>query len=148
MTVDIKHYGRVENGKKIYYNQPLYANQLQSLEGQQFVEIIKAIRRKPSISQYNYYRGGILPTCYQSEMFCHLDNKDEVHSLYFAPKFLTHKKLAIIGGKQIEVPETRSLADLTQDEMTIFITKVKADCEMNNISIGDPQDYYNKFYNK
>ena len=148
MNIQIKHYGTVLNGRKTYFNQPLYDSQLQALEGKQFCEVITPIHKKPSVSQYNYYRGGILPTCYQSEMFCHLDNKDEVHELYFAPKFLTFKKLAVIAGKQVEVTKIRSLADLSQDEMREFITKVKIDCEMNGIVCGEPQDYFNKFYNK
>lgn len=148
MKLQIKHYGRIENGKKLYYNQPLYNHQIQALEGKQFVEIIQEVHKKPSQNSYNYYRGAILPTCYQSEMFNHLDNKDDIHTLYFAPKFLSYKKLANIGGQQKEVTITRSLADLNQEEMTDFINRVKADCEMNQIFIPDSSEYYNKLYQK
>jgi len=148
MQTDIRHYGRIENGKKIYYNQSLYDSQIQALEKKEFVEVIKQVHKKPSVNSYNYYRGGILPTCYQSEMFCTLNNKDEVHTLYFAPKFLSYKVMSNIGGKQIETTITRSLADLNQEEMTEFISKVKNECRELEIPVGEPQDYYSKFYNK
>jgi len=148
MNIDYKHYGIVKNGKKIYHLPELYQSQLQALEGKQFVEIIKQVHKKPSPSQFGYYRGAILPVCFKSEMFCHLDNKDEIHELYFAQKFLTHKQLATIGGKQKEVPVTRSLADLSQEEMTEFISRVKADCEMNGITIPESHEFYNKLYQK
>lgn len=148
MNIQIKHYGTIKGGKKIYFNQTLYDSQMQSLEGKDFVEIIQEVHRKPSVNSNNYYRGGILPTCYQAEMFSHLDNKDQIHSLYFAPKFLTHIELVNIAGEQKEVTITRSLADLNQEEMTSFITKVKSECNLLGLEIGEPQDYYNKFYNK
>jgi len=148
MNVQIKHYGTILNGRKTYFNQPLYDSQIQSLEGKQFVEIIQEVHRKPSVNSNNYYRGGILPTCYQAEMFSHFDNKDQVHSLYFAPKFLTHIEIVNIAGEQREVTITRSLADLNQEEMSEFITKVKADCHQMGLEIGEPADYFNKFYNK
>ena len=148
MALEIKHYGIIKNGVKQYYNNELYRGQMQSLEGKEFVELIKPVFKKVSMSQNNYYRGGILPTCYQSEMFSHLDKKDDVHEFYFAPKFLTLVKVVEIAGEQREITITRSLADLSQDEMREFITKVLIDCEMNGIIVGSPQDYYNKFYNK
>ena len=148
MNISLNHYGIVKGGKKIYFNQPLYDSQVQSLEGKQFVEIIQEVHRKPSISQNNYYRGCILPACYSSEKFSHLDNKDQIHSLYFAKKYLTHIELVEIGGEKYEVSITRSLADINTDEMREFTNKCIADAETSGISIPDPADFYNKFYNK
>jgi hypothetical protein len=148
LKVTVKHYGIVERGKKKYYQPDLYERQLQSLEGKRFVEIIQECKQKPSVSQFNYYRGGILPTCYQSEMFCHLDNKDKIHDLYFAKKFLTHRELVVLKDEKYEVNITRSLADLSQDEMSEFIEKVLAKCAELDIDILSPEQYYNKYYSK
>lgn len=148
MKSAVKHHGVIERGVKKYYNPELYQRQIDSLEGKRFVEIIQEVKNKPSRNQYNYYRGGILPTCFQSEMFCHLDNKDKVHELYFAKKFLTHKELVILGNERYEVDITRSLADLSDSEMTDFIDRVLADCANLGIYILSPEEYYNKYYNK
>ena len=148
MKTQIKHYGIVNNGKKSYHNQPLYDNQIQSLEGKSIVEKIQEVHRKPTISQHNYYRGCVLVACYESEMFSHFDKKDDVHDLYFAKKFLTLKKMVEVSGDKYEVTITRSLADLSTDEMREFMNKCIADAQTNGISIPQPQDFYNKFYNK
>lgn len=148
MKTTVKHYGIIERGKKKYYNPDLYQGQIDSLEGKRFVEIIQESKQKPSISQYNYYRGGILPTCYSTEMFNHLDNKDKVHELYFAKKFLTHKELVVLKNEKYEVEITRSLADLSQEEMSAFIERVLSECVELGIEILSPEQYYNKYYSK
>jgi hypothetical protein len=148
MKPTIRHYGIIERGVKKYYNPDLYKRQIESLEGRRFVEIIQEVKQKPSINQYNYYRGGILPSCYASEMFSHLDNKDKVHELYFAKKFLTRKELLILPKERYEVDITRSLADLSQAEMSEFIDRVLAECAILGIEILTPEEYYDKFYNK
>lgn len=148
MNCDIRHYGRVEKGIKIYFNPDLYRDQLASLEGKDFCEVIKQKHKKPSNNQYGFYRGGILPTCYQTEMFNHLDNKDSIHEDYFAPKFLGFSKMVEVGGKKYEFWKVRSLADLTEKEMSEFITRVLAECDLNGIEIPSPEQYYSKYYNK
>lgn len=148
MKTNISHYGEVKRGKKVYYNPDLYQRQIDSLEGRKFVEIIKPITKKPSLGQYGYYRGGILIACHLSEMFCHFDNKDDVHTLYFAKKFLSYTRLVVLPNEKYEVMVTRSLADLDREEMSEFIERVKADCAMNGIEILSPEDYYNKYYQR
>lgn len=146
--MEIKHYGIVERGIKKYFIPELYQQQVQALEGKRFVEIIREVKNKPTQSQFNYYRGGILPTCYSAEMFNHLDNKDKVHEFYFAKKFLTHIELFEFKGEKREIEVTRSLADLSDKEMTDFISRVLAECDELGITILSPDQYYNKFYTK
>ena len=148
MQIQIKHYGFVKGGIKTYYNPELYRDQLAALEGVEFVEIIKKKHEKPSSNIYNYYRGCILPICFATDRFNGLDNKDEVHSKYFAQKFLTHTELVAIGEDKYEIVITRSLADLNKDEMTDFVNRCIVDCNDNNITIPESSDYYNKWYNK
>jgi len=146
MKTHIPHYGEVKRGKKVYYNPDLYQRQIDSLEGRKFVEIIKPITKKPTLDQYGYYRGGILVACHLSEMFKHFDNKDDVHTLYFAKLFLTHKQLVVLPNEKYEVTLTRSLADLDRGEMTEFIERVLAKCAELDIEIMPPDAYYNKYY--
>jgi len=144
----LKHYGIVERGIKKYYLPDLYKKQIDALEGRRFVEVIQEVKNKPSPSQYGFYRGGILPACYESEMFSHLDNKDLIHECYFAKKFLTHKQLVVLKNERYEVDITRSLADIDDKEMSDFIEKVLAECADLGIYIMSPNEYYNKYYNK
>jgi len=147
MDLQIRHYGRVKNGKLIFDIPSLYDDQLRELEGQNIVMIIKKKHEKATLSQYGYYRGCILPLCYESEMFSSYDNKDEIHDVYFAPKFLSYKRLRP-DDHNIEVTTVKSLADLNKEDMTKFIERVIADCEMNGISVPPPELAYNKYYQK
>lgn len=145
MKLIINHYARIRNGKLIFSIPSLYSDQLLELEGCDVVVNIKKRHQKPSLSQYGFYRGGILVACYESEEFSSLDNKDLIHDTYFALKFLSY----VVKGKDgKEVRLTRSLADITNEEMTLFITQVLADCAEMNIEVPSPEMYYNKFYQK
>lgn len=146
MKCDLKHYGLIKNGKKTYFNPELYYGQLRQLEGKEFCEVISEVKKRPSTNLNNYYRGGILPTCYQSEKFSWMDNKDQIHDDYFAPKFLSYVKLIMIDGKPKEITMIRSWAELSMKEATEFVEKVIADCEMDGIHIMEPSEYYNKYY--
>jgi len=148
MKITIKHFGHVKNGKKFYENLDLYREQIQALEGKNFVEEIKERKVSASMSQYGYYRGAILSTCHKSEMFSYFENKDSIHENYFAPKFLSYKVLVKLPEKTYEQLKVRSLADLSVDEMKEFIERVLADCAENGILIPDPESYYNKYYQK
>lgn len=148
MKVQIKHYGKIKNGKKEYYNTDLYDQQMIALEGKEFVEIIKELHEKPTLSQYGYYRGGILPFCHQSEYFKHFDTKDDIHSLFFAKKYLSYTKLVALPNEQYEEKDTRSLADLDKSEMSEFIDRVIAWCYENNIHVPSSEEFYNKYYQR
>lgn len=148
MKLTIRHYGRVKNGHKEYYNVDLYRSQLQALEGREFIEEIKERHIKPSNDQHGYYRGGILITCHKSEMFSHFDRKDDIHDDYFAPKFLGYVKIVTVGGKTQEQFKIRSLADLDKEEMTEFISRVLADAAENGIGVPGPEEYYTKYYQR
>lgn len=147
MKLEVRHYGRVRGGKVIFDLPALYEQELIGLEGKDVVLTIKKRHQKPTMSQYNYYRGIILMACYQSEMFSSADNKDQIHDEYFAPKFLSYKKMSNFGDKK-EIVKELSLSELDKDQMTEFISKVLADCAHNNIHIDSPEIYYSKYYQK
>lgn len=148
MKVQIKHYGRIKNGKKEYYNTKLYSEQMAELEGKEFVETIKEVYQKPSVGQYGYYRGAILPFCHQSEMFRHFDTKDDIHTLFFAKKYLSYTKMVVLPNEKYEVQDTRSLADLDMKEMGEFIDRVIAWCYENGIKVPSSEEFYNKYYQR
>lgn len=148
MKLQVKHSGVVKNGKKIYDYPDLYSQQLFELEGKQFVEIIQEKKRKVTISQHAYYRGGILGSCYKSEMFSYMDNKDSIHDLYFAKKFLTHIETVELPNERYEVSVTRHLSEISTKEMSEFIEKVLAECADLGIEVLPSEMYYSKYYDK
>lgn len=148
MKLQVNHYGRVRGGEIIYAIPELMRQELAALEGKDVIITIKKKHEKASTNQYGYYRGGILGTCYKSNHFAALDTKDQIHELYFAPKFLTYKKLVEISGVRKEVTVTRSLADLSVEEMSEFLEKVLAECAHLGIEVLPAEMYYSRFYSK
>lgn len=149
MSVEIKHYGKIdENGKKIYYIPELYRSQIDSLRGYEFVEIVKKKHQKVTQSQHGYYRGCILPICHKTNRFLHFDKKDDIHDDYFAPKFLGYVKVVEIDGKVQEQKKVKSLENLSKEEMTEFIERVISDSAYNGIVIPQPEEFYNRYYQK
>ncbi|MFA7289589.1 MAG: hypothetical protein WC055_12000 [Melioribacteraceae bacterium] len=148
MKLEIRHHGRVRNGQLIWDIPDLYRQQILELEGKDVTMVIKKRHSKPTQSQYGYYRGVILVVCYEAEMFSAMSNKDEIHDLYFAQKFLSYTTITEIGGKRVEVLQIRSLADLNKDETTAFIERVIGECNELGISIPPPELAYNKYYQK
>lgn len=148
MKIQIKHTGIIKNGKPIWDLPDLYQQQMWELEGKQFTMTIKETHKKVTMSQHNFYRGIILPVCYESEFFRSYDNKDQIHDEYFAPRFLGYKKMIDLPAGKQEIMFIRSLADFSITEMADYITKVIALCETElGINIPNPEMAYNKFYN-
>lgn len=147
MRIEMKHSGEVRNGVKYYDNPDLYRQQLQELEGKRFIEVIKEKHKTPSRGQYGYYRGGILATCHSSEMFAHFDTKDDIHTNYFAPKFLSYVVQVRIKNERYEIKKVRSLTELSEKEMAMFLERVIADCAELGIIVLTGEEYYNKYYN-
>lgn len=147
MAVQIKHFGKIVNGKRVYSNLSLHHQQLLQLEGKEFEEVIKERTKKVTLDQFGFYYGGILPTCHQSEMFSHYDKSEDIHEDYFADKFLSYKKLITLPDGTIHTKtKYHSLTSLNRKEMSEFIEKVLIDCEMNGILVLSPEQYLNKTY--
>jgi len=148
MKPQVRHFGKIVNGKRSYYNLELHHQQLLALEGKEFEEVIKERAKKITLDQLAYYYGAILPTCYMSEMFSHYDNKEEIHEEYFAEKFLRYTKIVnnTDGTKTTKI-KYHSITEYNRKEMSEFIQKVLADCDMNGIIVLSPEQYQNKTYN-
>lgn len=146
MKHTIKHRGRVVGGKKLYDNPFLYKQQLQELEGKNFVEIIEEVHKKPSVDQHKFYRGGILGTCSQTEYFAHFPNNDKIHE-FFADMFLSYTEQVVTPDKSYIRQKVRSTADLSKKEYSEFIEKVIAWCETEaGITVGDAEQYHSRYY--
>lgn len=143
----IKHFGKIVNGKKEYNNPSLYAMQIAQLEGQEFEETIKKRSKKPSLDQYAYYWGIILPICYTHEMFSHYAKSDDIHEDYFGDMFLSYTKVITLpSGEKRQKQATRSLSDLNAEEISLFIEKVRLECGFLGITILTPEEYKNQYY--
>lgn len=147
MRIEIRHFGKIENGRKVYYNPELYSQQIAELNGKEFVETIKERHRPPSTNQHNYYRGAILPTCHKSEHFIYYDKTEDIHEDYFAEKFLTYKKEIKMDNERYLITKKKSTSELNQAEMAIFIERVIVHCAELGIDILSPDEYINKHYN-
>lgn len=137
--LEIRYFGVIRNGRRIYYNQELHERQLANLEGKEFEEIIKEKSKRVSTSTHGYYRGGILPSCINSSSFDGW-TEDEVHE-YYANKFLRHTYEKILGDKRIEIVIIKSTGDLNQSEMNYFVEQVSRDCAEKGIEILPPEQY-------
>lgn len=147
MKVLVKHFGHVKGGQTIFLNQRLYKSQLDGLEGCEFELTIRKRVKKTTHDQHNFYRGAILGTCHESEMFSYFENADMIHDEYFSPLFLSYKKMVTVGNKQLEVVNIRSMADLDREETSKFIERVIAHCETElGIHILTPEEYQSKYY--
>lgn len=146
MNLLVKHYGKVINGKKIYHNPFLYKQQLQSLEGKDFCEIIEEKHVKASVDMHGFYRGGILGTCIRTEYFAHFANEDAIHNDFFAPMFLSYTQQVITPKESKIITKIRSTADLNKKEYSEFIEKVLAWCGENDIKVLEPQEYHSRYY--
>jgi len=142
--VILKHFGKVVNGKRIYYNFNLHAETLHDLEGQEFEEAIKLKHKKVSTDAHGYYRGGILGECMEYELFKGW-KRDEIHDDHFSPLFLSYKKtVKYIAGEETmfrDKIETQSTADLSSKDMFEFCEKCIQWCAENGIVIHSPEQY-------
>jgi len=149
MGLTVRHYGKIENGKKIYFNPELYKSQIDGLEGQEFEEVIKKRFHKVSTDQHHFYRGAVLKTAHQHEAFSYFNKADDIHDDVIAPMFLSHIKPITLKGRTWDKIEYISTSSLSKEEMSIFIEKVIAWLSVEfNITILSPEDYYLTLQNK
>lgn len=143
MGLVVRHYGRIENGKKIYFNPALYKTQIDGLEGQEFEEVIKKRFHKVSTDQWAFYYGAVLKTMHQHEAFSHFNKADDIHHDVIAPMFLSHIKTITLKGRAWDKIEYTSTSSLSKEEMSIFIEKVIAWLGIEfGIEILSPEQYY------
>ena len=88
--VVLKHYGKIIGGKRRYYNPDLHNESLKSLEGKEFEEVIKEKHKRVSQDAHGYYRGGVIGTAMEFEMFNGW-TKDDIHDFFGAFAEASHQ---------------------------------------------------------
>jgi len=142
----IKHYGRIINGRKDYYNKALYYQQIALLEGKEFEEVIKIRHKKVTNDQYAYYFGGILTTCFESELFHAFSKAADVHT-YFEYKFLSYDVMMEVGDNKQVITKYKGLSELNKQEMSTFMERVIHHCREDlKINILTPEEYLTENY--
>lgn len=124
-----------------FYNIPLLNHCKNELEGKEFELVLKEKHSRVTNSQYRYYFGGVLRTCYQTEMFSHFDKADDIHEMFFGPKFLSYTKVVEVGKEKSLVKRVPSLTTITRKELGEFIDKVIIWCAEHSIVILSPEQY-------
>ncbi len=141
----IKHIGVIRNGIPIFYNLPLWENNLKSLEGQEIEIIIAKKHKKPSNATYGYYRGGIIRFCSQLQLFDGW-TEEEIHD-YWSNEFLsTYKEILLPNGQKITKKSKTSTKSLSQEEMNEYIEKICRKLAELGIFVPSPEQFYiNKY---
>lgn len=147
MNIDIRHFARIlDNGKLIFYNLDMFEEQKLSLRGKEVELIIKEKHKRPTVSQFSYYWGGILGTCLTCECFNHYSTKEELHKEVFAPMYLSYQVRVIVGKKKWDKVMVKSLSELNKKETSEFIENVINFCAEQDIIILPSEQYIEKFY--
>lgn len=144
-----RHYGKVLNGKKVYYNPDLQAITVNELEGKEFEEITKVRTKKVSTDQHGYYRAGIVRECARYEIFGGW-TEDEIDD-HLCKMFLTFKRIKILKNddgsiEQVDATKTLSTGDINLEEMREFIEKCIIYCAQKGIVVQDSNEYYEGRY--
>lgn len=140
--IPLKHFGKVVNGKMVFYNDSLHKEAVKSLEGKEFELTLKEKSKRVTTDQHAYYRKGVLGTALEFEIFGGWD-KDELH-LMFADMFLTEvvmKESASSHTGLIEIRKTRSTASLNRKEMAQFIDNCIKWLATQGIVVLDSEHY-------
>lgn len=147
MNVTIRHFGRVlPNGNISFYNVELWQEQRESLAGKEFELTLKERHKRPSVSQFGYYWGGILKTCLQHESFSHYTTVEELHKEVMAPMFLSYQIRIVVGKKKWDKTMVKSLTELNKRETSEFIDNVLNFVAQEGVLILPPEQYTDKYY--
>jgi len=147
MNIEVKHFARVlDSGKLIFYNLDMFNEQKLSLRGKEIELTIKEKFKRPTVSQFSYYWGGILGTCLTCNCFDHYTTKEELHKNVFAPMFLGYQVRVIVGKKKWDKQMVKSLSELTKKETSEFIENVLNFCAEQDVIILPSEQYIEKYY--
>jgi hypothetical protein len=143
----LKFFADTENGELIYHDKKLFDSMIRNMGNKKVEVVVKPVSKPTSLSQHGYYRGVILEACFESEMFSHYDNPDQIHEEYFKPRFLRFTKMIQNphGGKS-EVVLYRSMSDMDNEETSKFIDRVITECGVLGISFRSAEEYWSKIH--
>lgn len=146
-NITIRHFGRVlQNGNISFYNVELWQEQRESLAGKEFELTIKERHKRPSVSQFSFYWGGVLKTCLQHESFSHYTTVEELHRDVMAPMFLSYQVRVVVGKKKYDKVMTKSLTELNKKETSEFIENVINFAAQEGVVVLSPEQYTDRYY--
>lgn len=142
--VTIKHFGKIVKGVKHYYNPKLHAQTLSELEGKEFEEITREKIKRISLDAHGYYRGGVLGTAMECEMFGGWE-RDDIHD-FFAKMFLAYTKTNILRlpdgtERTILIKKVQSTANIGKTKMKVFTDKVIVWLAQHGVVVLSPEEY-------
>lgn len=142
--VTIKHFGKIVKGVKHYYNPKLHAQTLSELEGKEFEEVTREKIKRISLYAHGYYRGGVLGTAMECNMFGGWE-RDDIHD-FFARLYLAYTKTNILkmpdGTERIIIrKKVQSTANIGKIKMKEFTDKVIAWLAQHGCIVLSPEEY-------
>ena len=137
----VKHKGKVTNGELYLNNVEYYNLCLKEYEGKEIEVIVKEKEKDPTLRQYGYYYGVVLPTALRDETFGGW-TKEELDA-YLKNNFLQKTKLKILNNVPVELRYSPSKAIITKEEMTEFLNKVIIFLAQQGIVVPESHEYIN-----
>ena len=137
----VKHKGKVTDGELYLNNVEYYKLCLQEFEGKEIEVIVKEKEKDPTLRQYGYYFGVVLPTALKDETFGGW-TKEELDA-YLKNNFLQKTKLKILNNVPVELRYSPSKAIITKEEMTEFLNKVIIFLAQQGIIVPESHEYIN-----
>lgn len=141
----LKHFGKISNGKRLYYNVELHSESIAKLEGQEFEEVIKLKHKRVSHDAFAYYYGAVIGTALEFEMFGGW-NKDEVDD-FFSDMFLSYTKTLCLkqdSGEDhlytVRKIESKGTG-FSSKQMSIFVEKVIGWLAEHNIVVPPSENF-------
>jgi len=135
----VKHKGKVTNGELYLNNVEYYKLCLKEFEGKEIEVIVKEKEKDPTLRQYGYYFGVVLPTALEDETFGGW-SKEELDA-YLKSNFLQKTKLKILNNVPVELRYSPSKAVITKEEMTEFLNKVIIFLAQQGIIVPESHEY-------
>ena len=139
MKRKVRHRGKVIDGKLHLHNIDYYNLCLQEQEGKEIEIIVQQQERDPTLRQYGYYYGVVLPTALKDETFGGW-TKEELDA-YLKSNYLQKSKMKIINNVPVELKSSPSKAAISKEEMTEFLNQVITFLAQQGIVVPESYEY-------
>tara|TARA_Y100000310_G_scaffold345418_1_gene464765 strand:+ start:6049 stop:6504 length:456 start_codon:yes stop_codon:yes gene_type:complete len=139
MKREARHKGKVVDGQLHLHNVDYYNRCLQEQEGKEIEVIIKEKEKDPTLRQYGYYFGVVLPTALEDETFGGW-TKEELDG-YLKSNFLQKSKMKVINNVPVELKYSPSKTAISKEEMTEFLRQVITFLAQQGIVVPESHEY-------
>jgi len=139
MKRQLRHKGKVIDGQLHLNNVDYYTHCLKEYEGKEIELIMQEKEKDPTLRQYGYYFGVVLPTALKDETFGGW-TKEELDA-YFKSNFLQKSKMKIINNIPIELRYSPSKTAISKEEMTEFLRQVITFLAQQGVVVPESHEY-------